>query len=393
MVSFQSLPVELRYEIYSYLLIDHNVADLVEKVTTRAVLEALVPSFSVGLFRVNKAVSEEAINYFYTENAFALISWKMLSKTQIDHFNLCCIMKSPSDAWLSKSHVYGRMFAVSILVEQNPELEFGQYRYSAYSIMSARQFSRFIDFFGVYMGRISLSFVLGPSHHDFLDTRRTIGKTMHVIDLSSLPNVFRSNARTFVGKGFTYPFHRQQTMTEDFPWSESGYEEKEHVHMPQKLWNEAQKVELKGFFKEAEGILKYNAAILGAIFAWATMNQTLSIEDVDNMNAISLDSSISLCGLYVKQGNIPQALIQAVAAQKLYSEPHKANLTSFANSSSHGKKLPNKDTFRFQLAKAFAGRYPPTSEADIDSIWLAIEFRDRNFLCWRALHYVSDEGP
>ena len=87
MATFMSLPFELRCQIYSYLLIDINVAapDFLRdppldvslwpcglvKPQIRAVgRRRLYTQFSVALFRVSKQLSEETLEFFYSKNKF-----------------------------------------------------------------------------------------------------------------------------------------------------------------------------------------------------------------------------------------------------------------------------------------------------------------------------------
>ena len=67
MASFTSLPLELRREIYSYLLLDYNVVTLGSGGHLKCV-------FSTGLFLVNRRISCESLTYFYKENSFISIA-------------------------------------------------------------------------------------------------------------------------------------------------------------------------------------------------------------------------------------------------------------------------------------------------------------------------------
>ena len=80
MASFTALPVEIRREIYSYLLLTHN-AHVEEPVECSGTASdegiVLIPSISTSLFTVNKKISAEALWYFYRENSFVAICSEM----------------------------------------------------------------------------------------------------------------------------------------------------------------------------------------------------------------------------------------------------------------------------------------------------------------------------
>ena len=73
MASFLSLPLELRQEIYSYLILAANVPNY---------KHFYCPNFrrEVGrtaLLRVNKQISCEALDYMYTENRFSIVRFRL----------------------------------------------------------------------------------------------------------------------------------------------------------------------------------------------------------------------------------------------------------------------------------------------------------------------------
>ena len=98
MASFEALPLELRQEIYSYLLVDHNVAKI------SGLDEFLEPCFSTSLFLLNKQISRESIRYFYSKNAFIYVEWPTFSSASVREYHRCCIMKQID----SSRYVYNR---------------------------------------------------------------------------------------------------------------------------------------------------------------------------------------------------------------------------------------------------------------------------------------------
>ncbi|MCJ1326101.1 hypothetical protein MMC10_002765 [Thelotrema lepadinum] len=73
-----TIPVELRFEIYSYLLLTFNNTDEVRKRNDHfdprcQECTVWIPQISTSLFIVNKQISLEALRYFYRKNAFVAI--------------------------------------------------------------------------------------------------------------------------------------------------------------------------------------------------------------------------------------------------------------------------------------------------------------------------------
>ena len=65
------LPLELRLEIYSYLLLAINVPSYEQFDRTQEKL-------AVSLFRVNKRISRETLDYMYTANRFSIVNFRRL---------------------------------------------------------------------------------------------------------------------------------------------------------------------------------------------------------------------------------------------------------------------------------------------------------------------------
>ncbi|MCJ1326094.1 hypothetical protein MMC10_002758 [Thelotrema lepadinum] len=76
MASFATLPLELRREVYSYLLRDTNAyieSDITNCQSFSGHTTVFRPRYSTSLFTVSKQISAEALDYFYVENAFVAV--------------------------------------------------------------------------------------------------------------------------------------------------------------------------------------------------------------------------------------------------------------------------------------------------------------------------------
>lgn len=62
-LSFQTLPIEIRLEIYSYFLLDQNVCFTTDS-------KALRLKYTTSIFRVCKQISRESLEFFYHGNIF-----------------------------------------------------------------------------------------------------------------------------------------------------------------------------------------------------------------------------------------------------------------------------------------------------------------------------------
>ena len=74
MSSLMNLPLELRWVIYSHLLLDSNSSDTRTSIaaTQEEEREYVRPKFCTSLFTVNKQISKESLQYFYGENNFII---------------------------------------------------------------------------------------------------------------------------------------------------------------------------------------------------------------------------------------------------------------------------------------------------------------------------------
>ena len=94
MPTLLTLPPELRQEIYSYLLLVHNVIPetvawrpglrYVEGWNTSRFPTMCPPEIATALFRVNREISAEALSYFYSRNGFIGITVGRRSKELLD---------------------------------------------------------------------------------------------------------------------------------------------------------------------------------------------------------------------------------------------------------------------------------------------------------------------
>ena len=100
MATFIKLPVELRREIYRYLLSSSNVSEKFGNARCAVRSQGCVlqiPQISTSLFTVNKQISSEALQYFYQQNAFVAINITM------GHAFRHCKFLFPCFSWLSCS--------------------------------------------------------------------------------------------------------------------------------------------------------------------------------------------------------------------------------------------------------------------------------------------------
>ena len=74
--TLETIPVEIRHNIYSYLLLDQNVAHAVGPCTS---LDAYKLEYETALFRVSKLISTESLQYFYSQNAFFALTLNLES--------------------------------------------------------------------------------------------------------------------------------------------------------------------------------------------------------------------------------------------------------------------------------------------------------------------------
>ena len=172
MPSFETIPLELRHKIFSYLLIDHNVTELDSRNVTehhfydedlldndeKAELDRcriLLPRFVTSLFYVSKQLSSESIWYFYSQNAFIRIEVPTVCSARFAQFRRCCIMK-PVD-WADSFSLQNRMnkrFALLMRIlykQHNPSVS----RSTAYMVISTNQFSKLVrlmngDHYGLF---------------------------------------------------------------------------------------------------------------------------------------------------------------------------------------------------------------------------------------------------
>ena len=67
-LTFDNLPIEIRHCVYSYVLLDQNVA-----YPKRCIGRSFRSKFEVALFRVSKFISADSLQFFHSQNAFVII--------------------------------------------------------------------------------------------------------------------------------------------------------------------------------------------------------------------------------------------------------------------------------------------------------------------------------
>ena len=146
MSSFETrLPVEIRDEIYSYLLLGNDVVPMFEKCYGRAQLVGLDQTFHTAIFRVNRKISAEAITYFYKRNAFVQVDFKNGSWRELLGLETMCTMKEVNESYSPpKSLVLLVKIGYSGVVKEYLRLIDSSYIISPSYIISARRFPLFI---------------------------------------------------------------------------------------------------------------------------------------------------------------------------------------------------------------------------------------------------------
>ena len=79
MARLTDLPLELRHEVYSYLLLPQNSKKPKKKSVKSEVgtFAVIYPAMATSLFTVNRTISKETLTYFYRENGFVAIRSNM----------------------------------------------------------------------------------------------------------------------------------------------------------------------------------------------------------------------------------------------------------------------------------------------------------------------------
>ena len=86
-LTFESLASEIRHEIYSYLLLGQNVA------YAKFGESAYGFKFEIALFRVNKFISADCLQFFHLQNAFIVV--KSDTETVVAHYRRAIPMLIP----------------------------------------------------------------------------------------------------------------------------------------------------------------------------------------------------------------------------------------------------------------------------------------------------------
>jgi len=82
--TFDSIPIDIRHEIYSYILLDQNVAYVKSDTGSAWDLLKWGLKFEIVLFRVSKSISRESLEYFYSRNAFIIVMPERFNATLLN---------------------------------------------------------------------------------------------------------------------------------------------------------------------------------------------------------------------------------------------------------------------------------------------------------------------
>jgi len=107
-LSFETLPVEIQNEIYSYLLVDRNVV-YVNALAGRK----LRLKFEVALFRVSRPISIESLRFFYSKNAFVVI------RSNVPHLLSTCHLVMPMLVGPAAPSIERFALGISLVQENN----------------------------------------------------------------------------------------------------------------------------------------------------------------------------------------------------------------------------------------------------------------------------------
>lgn len=136
MASFQICPLEVRQEVYSYLLMDYNDPDLTP--------HGLSPRFCTSLFLVSKQISAETTQFFYTRNGFVTIEWPMEGEGGTRNGRYC-IMKHTSEERLNLQQPYDQRFFLSMWLKyiRYSRVDLSP-RSASFSVISAEQLEKLV---------------------------------------------------------------------------------------------------------------------------------------------------------------------------------------------------------------------------------------------------------
>ncbi|KAI4144156.1 MAG: hypothetical protein LQ340_006759 [Diploschistes diacapsis] len=98
MALLKDLPLEIRQEIYPYLLVMEKVA--YEEASTSEWRAA----FCTSLFLVDKQISRESLNFFYVWNAFSIVRVHCLSDPMIHELHRAMLVKVVPDESIPRNH-------------------------------------------------------------------------------------------------------------------------------------------------------------------------------------------------------------------------------------------------------------------------------------------------
>ncbi|MCJ1438718.1 hypothetical protein MMC27_008108 [Xylographa pallens] len=130
--SFESIPTEIRFNIYQYLLSDRNVIVVKLNGTLR-------PKYQTALFTVNKKISTESLVYFCSENGFVSM------KTDLGPFLSSCTQEIPLIVGDRIKHFNHTVLSAKIIRDNAPEET--ELEWFCTAIFASRHLSNFVRLF------------------------------------------------------------------------------------------------------------------------------------------------------------------------------------------------------------------------------------------------------
>ena len=353
MASLLTLPPELRREIHSYLLIDHNVVDKFDRKLEGykdTLFNSLVPHYSTAMFYVNKQLSEEAVDYFYSENAFVLIRWKECDATLHNYgiweyfsFYRCCIMTHVvNDQYLRKWPIPPR-FDVAVDVRCIDFKDGSDHAVTFYSVISARQLSILVKL--IQLVAICWQFTL---HYRSMglkmaDGRSTLSRVARNANLDlyceELNPIVKSMDESTIQEG-----------EERKICIKSNEGPKFELDVCRERINFGDKLRKTGFLYEAIGA--YSFILWDPDVSGNIIHGDWDSAGVDSFNLALIDASIGLCNVYSKLGEVKEAFVLADAAAQFLCEPWELMEEDSSDDDSFVSRLPTLSALRILLARA-----------------------------------------
>ena len=147
MPSFTTLPFEIRREIYSYLLL----GDTIPSASRSRILR---PNYATTLFCVNRQISTESLDYFYTQNAFILVQWETQFCMEFSMLRQLCSLVPCLPEQPPPSHLVAGRFPLTLGL--NYTRSYPGYRSSKVTsfIMSSRELHLFVKVLNAFHFRL-----------------------------------------------------------------------------------------------------------------------------------------------------------------------------------------------------------------------------------------------